>query len=121
MTRENEINMSQDNQTKKKNGFTVEPWASVHRNGVWEIQTYSSTSDKFEVIATIAANNVFPEGALADFITRAINLVDKREALIDEMALVLGLCLKSEDGRLDWTAEHDGEVVLQRANSRIRI
>lgn len=121
MAKEKKDSVLHDGQTKKKNGFTIEPWSCVHRNGAWEIDAYSMVSGKREIIATIAANKGFSEDAIAHFIINAINIIDKRELLIEEMSMALEICLESKDGKLDWSAEHDAEVALRHANARTRI
>jgi hypothetical protein len=101
--------------------YTFEPWSCVLHNGAWAMEAYNVATDKREIVAEISATSTFPPDAIADFIIRAVNIIDKREHLINEMALVLEMCLESKDGKLDWAAEHDAEIVIQRANARARI
>jgi hypothetical protein len=113
--------MSQAEQTKKKSGFTIEPWSCVNRNGAWEIEAYSMLSGRRKTVATVIPNNDFPAEAIAEYIVSAVNIIEKQEALINEMSFTLEMCLESEDGKIDWATEHDAEILIQRANSRARI
>jgi hypothetical protein len=80
------------------------------------MNVYSMASGKREIIAETHQTSGGTAEAIAEFIVRAINDIDKREHPIKEMAEALEICLECEG--LNWSAEHDAEVVLPHAKMR---
>jgi hypothetical protein len=100
-----------------KPAYTFEPWSCVHRDEKSEIEAYVMATGKREIIAETRATFGSTAEAVAEFIVRAVNDIDKREHLINEMTAALEMCLECE-GPLDWSAEHDAEVSLRHAKLR---
>ncbi|HUY67998.1 MAG TPA: hypothetical protein VMV79_01695 [Alphaproteobacteria bacterium] len=100
--------------SSKKTAFAAAPWSCAQRaDGVWEIEATSPASGRREVIAEIRPAKGLPPPRLAAFIVEAVNDMPKRACLIEEMRLALEMCLECEG--LDWSAEHDAEIVLRHA------
>lgn len=108
--------MPKASRKNKKPLFTFEPWSCIHQSGKSQIEAYVAASGRREVIAETLPTPGSSAEAVAEFIVRAINDIDKREHLINEMEAALEICLECEG--LNWSAEHDAEVALRHAKSR---
>lgn len=100
--------------TKNKAIYTFQKWSCIHHANSSEIEAYCMASGKRETIAETHQTSGVSSEAIAEFIVHAVNNIEKQEHLINEMVLVIENCLEC-DGHLDWSAEHDAEVVLRHA------
>jgi hypothetical protein len=102
--------------SKTHAGATIQPWSCVHQEGKSQIEAYVMATGRREVLAEILPTSGHSAEQMAEFIVKAVNGLEHRECLINEMKAALEICLESEG--LNWAAEHDAEIVLRRANSR---
>lgn len=103
--------------TKQPN--TQQPWSCEHQTGKSRIKAFSTTTKKYETIAHLLP---WPDGTpenTAEFIVKAINTLNQRETLIDEMQIALEACI--DHGKLDWATEHDADVAIRHAKNRLRV
>lgn len=101
-----------------KAALTTEPLSCIHRADKSQIEAYITASGEREIIGEIFSVTGIKAKAIAEFIITAINNIDKREHLIDEMEAALDICLACEG--LDWAAEHDAEIALRHSRQRIQ-
>ncbi len=76
------------------------------------VEAVDGASGEWLTIATIKADPTFDPTRVAEQIIHAVNNEETYRTLLDEMAVALEGCLAC-DG-LDWSAEHDGEIMLDR-------
>jgi hypothetical protein len=95
--------------------YTVEPWSYTQCDGKTHIEAYVIASGKRAIVAEIFSIKGHSAEDMAEFIIQAINNLDKEEVLINDLVVALEMCLECENGHLDWSAEHDGEVALRHA------
>jgi hypothetical protein len=97
--------------------YVIQPWSCNHLSTRSQIVAYNKAVSQRVIIAETFEMPSYTAQELAEFIIASINNIEKRENLIDEMASALELCL--ECGGLNWAAEHDAEISLRRARSRV--
>lgn len=94
------------------------PWACHHSTTGSNIDAYIETCNEWMTVATSSLNDKFDAQAIAEHIVSTINNQEDYLQIMEEMASALEACLENE--RLGWSAEHDGEIILNRYRTLIK-
>ncbi len=86
----------------------------THFSSCSEIEFYSSTSGKAEVIADRYDAPHMAAKEIAELVVRAMNAFPEMTSLIEEMRSAFELCLRC-NGKLTWEAEQELTVLCERA------
>ncbi|MDX2027205.1 MAG: hypothetical protein SFW62_01065 [Alphaproteobacteria bacterium] len=98
----------------KESIYLLMPWSCNHHPDYSEIVAHIPATGEWEVIAEIHDAAGIDAEHLAGFIARAANSYEKSRDLVAQMVDALDLCLAC-NGKLTWEAEHEAQVVLERA------
>lgn len=100
--------------TGKESGYTLMPWSCNHYPAFSEIEAYIPITGNWEIIADIHDTKGVDAEVVAALIARAVNGYEKAQDIISQMIAALELCLTCADC-LTWEAEHEAQIVLNRA------
>ena len=90
-------------------------WALRAQSSIIRIDAFVEKAGEWLTIVTIENHAAIEPARIAEQIIRAVNHEETFRALLDDMAIALESCLACD--RLDFTAEHDGEITLSRYRS----
>lgn len=96
--------------------YASQPWTCRRHEGKWQIEAFIAAAARRETVAEVLPSLGRSATEVAAFIVAAVNDTERRERLIVELAGALEICLESEG--LNWSAEHDAEIVLHRFKNR---
>jgi hypothetical protein len=92
---------------------TLTPWSFTYASGCFAIEAYCVASGKRQVIAEVPASAGLNPESVAAFIVTAVNDYDRARELIRHMADALENCIACKG--ITWEAEHDGDIMIRRA------
>ena len=89
------------------------PWRQ--RQGSALVEAYSLKLNGWTLVAEAKDTPEWKGKDVAALIVSAVNGNQQNEVVITELVGALESCLECEDGKLDWSAEHDAECALYMA------
>jgi hypothetical protein len=97
---------------------TIRFWSYTHQKDKSKIEAYTKATGKNEIITEIFSTPDASAETIAKLIVKAVNNLENHERIFSEMEAALEMCL--ETGNLNWAAEHDADIALRHAKSRVK-
>ena len=88
-------------------------WQCEERDGKTFIRTTGATRQQSDNVIELRGADEQTTRAVAEHIVRAVNDNSRKDALIAEMSACLEMCMESS--KLGWDAEHDADILVERA------